>query len=332
MKKTKLTFLIAIFAVLILPLTVWRGMQILVSPVSATDGELQAFVVEKGDSIAKIGINLKQAGLIRSPFAFRMLVTTRSMTLQAGEYALSPSMTTAEIAEELTHGTFDYKLTIIEGWRVEEIAHYISSELGISAADFINNAEEGYMFPETYFVPKDIDAQQLAGLMKNTFNEKITEQMVSDLKKQDLTLSQAVILASIVEREVNTDAGRPVVAGILLKRLREDWPLEADATIQYAVANQNNQSSRTGSSVPKQSVWWPKNLTQADLEVDSPYNTRRYKGLPPTAICNPGLASIQAVIYPKFTDYWFYITGNDGNMYYAETVEEHNENVARHLR
>ncbi len=318
MKKRKTVFLIAVFAVLILPLTAWRGMQYLIKPVSSNNQGSQTFTVEKGESINEIGRNLKQAGLIRSPFAFRMLVTTGGITLQAGEYSLSSEMNTREITESLTHGTFDYKVTIIEGWRVEQIAQHLEDEIGIDSNEFIANAEEGYMFPETYFVPKDIGAAGFAKLMKETFEEKITAKMLSDLEKQSLSLEQAVILASIVEREVNTDDGRPVVAGILLKRLRNDWPLEADATIQYAVGDSDN--------------WWPKNLTQADLETDSPYNTRLYKGLPPSPIGNPGIASITAVIYPQKTEYWFYITGNDGNMYYSKTIDEHNNNVLKYLR
>lgn len=327
MKKFELKFLVAVLVVVILPFFIWRGLRYMSEPVSAVESGRQKFIVEKGDPIALIARNLKKADLIRSPFVFRLLVTSRNMTLQAGEYNLAPSMSVYEIAQALTHGTFDYQVTTIEGWRIEEIAEHLNSEIGISAQEFLENAEEGYMFPETYFVPADITGQEFASLMRITFDKKVNSEMRSDLEDQDLTLDQVVTLASIVEREANTDSARPVVAGILLKRWRNDWPLEADATVQYAVA-----SSRNNGVSGEDSMWWPNKLTAADLEIDSQYNTRKYKGLTPGPICNPGLSSMQAVIYPEQTDYWFYITDTEGEMHYSRTVDEHNQNVLRYLR
>jgi len=126
-----------------------------------------------------------------------------------------------------------------------------------------------------------------------------------------------VILASVVEREVSKKEDREIVAGILLKRLKNEWPLDADATIQYAVGVSKN--------------WWPSSLKNADLEINSPFNSRKNKGLPPAPICNPSISAIEAVYAYRESPYWFYLDGSDGTTYFAETLEKHNENIATHL-
>ena len=159
--------------------------------------------------------------------------------------------------------------------------------------------------------------------MKNNFDKKY-----STLTKTVLPQNNVVNLASIVEREARLPDDRPVVAGILLKRLENDWPLEVDATLQYAMATRKMENGKwkTGSF-----DFWPKEITADDLELDSPYNTRKYKGLPPTPICNPGLSAIEAVIRPTETEYWFYLSDKEGKMHYAKTIEEHNLNISRYL-
>ncbi len=325
MDKLKAVFITVAF-ILILSLGIWRGVEWMANPVSVDSTEQQEFVVAKGDPIALVARKLKEANLIRAPFAFRMLVTTRNINIQAGQYNLSPSMSTYEIAQTLTHGTFDYKITIIEGLRVEEIAEQLNSEIGLPIEEFLEDAEEGYVFPETYFVPAEISAQGFASLMRATFDEKVNAEIKDDIAAQGLSLDEVVTLASIVEREANTAEARPIVAGILLKRWKNDWPLEADATVQYALASRYKESGAVEFS------WWPKNLTAADLEIDSLYNTRKYKGLPPTPICNPGIDSLKATVYPTQTDYWFYITDTEGEMRYSRTMDQHNQNVLKYLR
>jgi UPF0755 protein len=133
-------------------------------------------------------------------------------------------------------------------------------------------------------------------------------------------------LASLVEREARREEDRPIVAGILLKRWQNNWALQADATIQYEAGSKNCGIGLKGEKCD----WWEP-VKKTDLGIDSPYNTYKYKGLPPTPICNPGLASIKAVIYPKETDYWFYLSDTSGKIHYARTVEEHNENIRQYL-
>ena len=136
-----------------------------------------------------------------------------------------------------------------------------------------------------------------------------------------MTLDEVIILASIVEREGKTGIDRPVIAGVLLNRMENGWPLETDATLQYSLGYQS-----------KEKTWWKKELTDEDKQVDSPYNTYKNIGLPPGPIANPGVQAITAVIYPKKTDYMFYLHDTKGNVHYARTLEEHEKNIEMYLR
>ena len=135
--------------------------------------------------------------------------------------------------------------------------------------------------------------------------------------KTVLSDEQVIVLASILEREVRTKKDRPLIAGILIKRFQNNWPLQADATVQYIIGNEKN--------------WWPQNITKAHLKINSPYNTYKHPGLPPAPISNPGLASIEAALRPESSSYWFYISDLDGAIHYANTIEEHNANIATYL-
>ena len=179
----------------------------------------------------------------------------------------------------------------------------------------------GYMFPDTYLIPQDATAGAIISIFTGAFDKKVTADMRADIRSAGMTLESVVILASIVEREGLTDEDRPVIAGILLNRLEIGWPLQADATLQYALGYQAQEKT-----------WWKKVLTDDDKKVKSPYNTYTNPGLPPGPISNPGIASIRAVIYPKKTEYMYYLHDPTGAVHYAKTLEEHNANVARYLR
>jgi len=224
------------------------------------------------------------------------------------------------ILEKLAHGTLDIWLTIIEGWRNEEIATLLEKEFNFSSQDFLNVSQSGYMFPDTYAFPKEASAAAVAKIMLSNFQQKFDENLREAIKKEDLVEEEAIVLASIVEREARYDVDRPMVAGILLNRLRQGMPLQADATVQYALGYQSD--SRT---------WWKKGLARDDLKIDSPYNTYLNIGLPPSPICNPGLATIKAVAYPEKTDYLYYLSDKEGRMHYAKTLDEHNENIRKYL-
>lgn len=281
-----------------------------------------SFTIHAGDGVRAIAANLSENGLIRSPTAFFILVKWMGIekNLQAGDFRLNRAMDGKTIALSLTHGYQDVWITTLEGWRDEEIAQELSKNLDIPTTVFLKAAREGYMFPDTYRVPHDATAGAVVNMFRTTFDEKVTPAMREAFAKEGLTIDQAITLASIVEREGRTSSDRPVIAGILLKRFKAGWPLQADATLQYALGYQSAEKS-----------WWKKYLTDADRAVESPYNTYLHTGLPPGPICNPGLSSITAVAYPTMTDYWYYLHDPSGDVHYAKTIDEHNANIAKYL-
>jgi len=291
--------------------------------VNANDKSSQIFVVEKGESIREIAVRLKKENLIRSPLAFFLLVRQLGISseIQAGDFRLSPSMSAKTMIQNLTHGTLDVWLTTLEGWRVEEMALKLAQELSIPESEFLKTTKEGYMFPDTYLLPKEATAGAVAEIFYKNFEQKFDQELKNKAAKRGLSQKEVVILASIVEREAKLNQDRPIVAGILLKRLENKWPLQVDATIQYALGYQADQKS-----------WWKKGLTKEDLKIDSAYNSYENIGLPPTPICNPGLASIKAVIDPQETEYWYYLSDHQGKMHYAKTLEEQNQNIATYLQ
>lgn len=272
------------------------------------------FLIEKGTGASQIGRDLEEAGLIRSQFAFKVyiMLTGQANKLQKGEFRLSPNMNLFEVVSTLQKGAVELWVTIPEGLRREEIAKKFADGLNKDQA-FINEflalskSKEGYLFPDTYLFPKEVSANVVYNAMINTFEQKTAE--------LNLTFEQ-VILASLLERETKTDAERPIVAGIIYNRLRENWPLQIDASTQYGVGTSNN--------------WWPI-LTLKDLESNSPFNTYKFTGLPPAPIANAGISSLRAAVNPEASEYYFYIHAPNGQIYYAKTLSEHNENIRKYL-
>lgn len=293
-------------------------------PVNKRDISTKIFVIQKGETLNSIVKRLYKEDLIRSRLIFFLLVKKMGIEkkIQAGDFRLSPSMSAEEIAKTLTHGTLDIWITIIEGLRKEEIANIIAKNFSIPEIEFIKYAKEGYLFPDTYLFPKKADAQTIIKIMTDNFHKKFNQPLREKAEKRlNLDEEQVLILASLVEREAKFDQDRKEVASILLKRLRNDWPLQVDATVQYVLGYQSQERT-----------WWKKNLTIEDLEIDSPYNTYKKLGLPPTPISNPGLASIIAVIEAESdTPYWYYLSDKTGRMHFAKTLEEHNNNIKKYL-
>lgn len=293
-----------------------------VSPVSAASTESKIFVVKKGEALRTVAARLKEEGLIRDPLAFFLIIkkSGSATTIQAGDFRLSPAMNAYEILDQLQHGTLDIWVTFLEGWRKEEVGQKLEEELNVAAEEFLPLAKEGYLFPDTYLMPKDASASAVISIMQSNFDKK-TAELQDEIENQGLTVTEGVILASIVEREGRTDSDRPVIAGILLKRLREGWALNVDAALQYALGYQEDEKT-----------WWKKSLTLEDKEIASPFNTYTHAGLPPSPISNPGLGSLTAVARPVESSYWFYLHDPQGQAHFAVTLEEHNENIVRYLR
>lgn len=294
-------------------------------PASAPGVSFLTFTLEKGTGLAAASRQLEEEGLVRSWLAFRLVAQAKgyAQKIQAGDFRLSPSMTPPEIAEALTHGVADRWLTLFEGWRREEMAAELTDKLSGPEANFdreeflrLTENLEGRLFPDTYLIPRDASASAVVKILTDNFEKKVGQVSAEEL-----------ILASIVEREAKEDEDRPIVTGIMAKRLRSDWPLQADATVQYAIGNQTCQLRPFSCQ-----DWWPQSLTRQDLEIDSAYNSYLYRGLPPTPIANPGLASIKAAQNPRETEYWFYLSDREGRMHYAKTAEEHNKNISKYLQ
>ena len=289
----------------------------------------KTFVVRKGESLSSVAGRLQEESLIHNSLIFKILILKDGLAgkIQAGSFRLNSSLRPQEIADILTHGTEDIWLTFPEGWRKEEFAQRLVANLEKFDVDGflkITASHEGELFPDTYLLPREASPSAVFNLLLNNFQKKFDKKIEDDLSGLGLTKKEALILASLVEREARNDQDRPIIAGILIKRLKANWPLQIDATLQYVLADLNCQ---------KQNLicdWWP-DVTITAKQINSPYNTYKNRGLPPTPICNPGLASIKAVVYPQETDFWFYLSDKTGKMHYAKTAEEHNENINQYL-
>lgn len=326
----KKIFLITFFSIFLLPLSFffWWNSQTL--PVDSKNKETKVFVIPPGLGVDQIGQRLKDEKLIKNTLAFKIMVGKEGIAkkLQAGDFRLSPSMNLFEIAQALTHGTLDIWVTIPEGLRREEIAVILKNSFAKQGIEFDSDGFlnktvdlEGFLFPDTYLIPKNASSDDIIKILRDNFEKKYASLTLST----NLTEKQIITLASLIEREVKHDKDRPIAAGILIKRLRKGWPLQVDATIQYAKANIECQMPEV------KCQWWPKVIAK-DLGIDSPYNTYKNQGLPPTPICNPGLASLKAVVEPLDSEYWYYLSDNSGNIHYAKTLEEHEENIRKYLR
>lgn len=291
-------------------------------PVS-DETKLQDFLVIKGSSASQVGNKLNKEGFVKSSLAFKLYVqiTGNTKKIQAGEYRLSPGFSLVTIVNELKKGPVGVWTTIPEGLRREEIAYRFAESLDKEdKTTFIKEflqaslGQEGYLFPDTYIFLKTIQAQGVVQKMRTTFEKKVG----TEITKEQL------VVASLVERETKTNEERPTVAGIIYKRLKADWPLQIDATLQYAVADARCQISDI------RCEWWVL-LTKEDLGINSPYNSYKLTGLPPTPIANPGLSSIKAAVYPEESGYWFYIHDSKGNIHFAGTISEHNDNIRKYL-
>lgn len=279
------------------------------------------FVVQKKEGVREIANKLNKEGLIRDPVVFFLLIKKLGLDgkIQAGDFRLSPEMTTKEIAENLTHGTIDEWVTIPEGKRVEEIAEILKTKIITydNSWQEILTKNEGYLFPDTYLVPKDADLNLVLSLFKNNFESKFSQ--IQNINNTNLTKNQIVVLASIIEREAKFTNDRPLVASVLLNRMEINMPLQIDATIQYALGFQQDENN-----------WWKKNLTNEDLKIKSPFNTYVNTGLPPTPISNPGFDALNAVVNPAKTNYLYYISDKAGHLIFAKTIQEHNANIKKY--
>lgn len=298
------------------------------SPINPKDTKLQAFVIVEGDSLSTVAKKLEEQKLIRSSVVFKKTAqdSGKLAKIIPGTVKVSPAMSVDEIIHALTEETVDKWVTLLEGWRVEQMGLQIEAKLGIEKDIFIKAAKpyEGYLFPDTYLFNNEATPEDIVSTLRNTFDQRYSKEIQQKISSKGITPEQGVILASIVEREARSDKVRTEIAGILLKRFRMGMALNADATVQYAKDSQRLASGKIDK------FWQP--ITQADYKnVDSPYNTYLHAALPPTPIANPSLSSLNAVANADpNTPYVYYYHDSKGNTYYARTLDEHNQNVARY--
>ena len=294
------------------------------SPVG--EGPQVAIVVNPGDTLTDVANALKEKNIIRDVKAFLESATENGFdTVNVGDFVVSPKMTHTQIIEAFEGSSTDVRVTLLEGWRVEQIAKELNEKLNIDEAEFIAAAkeEEGYLFPDTYFFNPEASIETIISTMKNNFNKKYTAELQNKIKAKGLTPEEGVILASMVEREGRSAKVRTEVAGVLLNRISMGMKLDIDATVQYA---KDTQKLKAGTL---QKFWDP--ILIADYQgVNSPYNTYTNNGLPPDPITNPSLMSLEAVANAPKSEYVYYFHDAAGNSYYAKTLDEHNANVARY--
>lgn len=288
------------------------------SAVNSKDKTPKIFVIENGQGIRAVSKNLKDQGLIRDQVAFFLLTKKMGIDskIQAGEFRLFPSMSASEIATQFTRGTEDLWVTVPEGQRAAEIAETLEAKMPNYDESWATELEknEGYLFPDTYSIPKEADIDLIIKIMRDNFDSKYA---TLETSKSKLTQDQIVTLASLIEREARHDEDRPIVSSVINNRLGIGMKLDIDATIQYALGNSEK--------------WWP-TLTDSgtNLVPQSLFNTYTHTGLPPRPISNPGIESLQAAVNPVETDYLFYITDGSGTNRYGKTLAEHEANIEKY--
>lgn len=302
-------------------------------PFRGYSGPEQFLEIGPGTSTAAIGRRLVEAGVVSSDVLFRAAVrwSGQSRNLKAGEYRFDEALSVLVVVEMLARGdVYALSLTIPEGLTIVEMADlYESSELG-QAQSFIEAAQdaavirvldpnagdlEGYLFPDTYALPRSAAATDLVDMMARRFLAVYDERLQQLAAEQGLSTREVVTLASLIEKETGQADERALVAAVYRNRLRIGMGMQADPTVVYALRLAGRYNG---------------NIRREDLQIDSPYNTYRYRGLPPGPIAAPGRASLEAALEPADVSYLYFVSRNDGTHAFADTLVEHNRNVRQY--
>ena len=282
--------------------------------------------VREGMTTGEIADQLVEKGVINSSLKFRFLARVRGYDgkMKPGTYIFSEAMADEDVFDKLLTGEkYLVRFTIPEGFGVKEIAERLENLDLADREDFLKAAEnfapydymrrrpnviyaaEGFLFPETYDIESDYSVDEILNMMAGEFDKRLTDEMRARAREMNLSIHDLATLASLVEREVRFTEDLPIVAQVFLKRLKIGMPLQTDASLQYLM------------DAPKEDV------TIEDTQIASPYNTYQNAGLPPGPIANPGIAAIDAVLYPADTDYLYFVADRDGHNHYAYTYDEH---------
>lgn len=337
-KKNRTTFgawvrRMVILLVVILLVVGWAMWQVVRA--NGSDASLVNFSINTGQGVKVIGTNLEKDGLISSQWWFEVwvYVSGTEKSFIAGDYKLPKNVSILNLTRLLTGGVdpqSEAVVRIIEGWTIKDISRYLNSNGLFPDGDFVNLVSspelfnpiaasvglsltskpevaslEGYLFPDTYRVFRNSGPEALVVKMLANFAAKFKPEWRLALDQRGYNVWQGVILASIVEKEVASPDDRKMVADIFWRRIKAGQGLQADSTVNYI----------TGKKTPA--------LSLADTKLDSPYNTYKYRGLPPGPISNPGAEALEAVAFPTVNNYWYFLTTPDGQVIYSKTFDDH---------
>jgi len=291
--------------------------------------------IEKGMPLRRVSERLKQEGLIKNRHLFVALATLlgKRGKIKAGEYELHTAMLPLEILDTLTRGQVKRHLvTVPEGYTLHQIAQLLDEQRIVEKGSFLEKASsalmirslglsdwagptlEGFLFPETYHLIRGMDPEEVIRTMVLQFQKTFDRAMVRRASEIGLSLKEAVILASIIEKETSLGEEKPIVSAVFHNRLKKRMPLQSDPTVIYGIQDFDG------------------NLTKEHLSKSSPYNTYLHPGLPPTPICNPGKDSLLAALYPADVPYLYFVSRNDGSHHFSYDLHEHNQAVSRYQR
>lgn len=327
MKSKSVRILIAVGIVVLAFLWIAHGMF-----AAGPSGKVRV-MIPKGSSASQIGGILAERGVVRSAFGFQLLarMTGKSGSLKPGAYEIDPSAGPRAALNKIASGDVSARwITIPEGFTIRQIGERLQAE-GIGKADRFDELAlrggesfdtsfphsyslEGYLFPDTYLVPIGASEEFVIKMMLDAFADKIANPLANEIAGSGMSLRECITLASLIEREARIPKDRPLVSAVIHNRLRKDMLLEVDATVLYALGHHKDR------------------VLYRDLEVDSPYNTYRNRGLPPGPIANPGLDSVEAALHPATSDYLYYVARPDGSHIFSRTFEEHQQAIAKARR
>lgn len=321
-------------ALLLILVTGFFAIKVINTPYRGYGEEGVTVEVRQGMGIGEIVDLLEKRGVVRSAFFYKVYLRIRrpGVMFKAGEYRFDRPMNYRQITEKLVRGKVVlYKITVPEGLTIRQTAETVAAQRPVDPEAFVEMCKdpalirdldpkaedlEGYLYPDTYLVPGGISTGEMVKLMVERFRRKITPVMIWQATEMGFSLREIVTLASLIEKETARREERFLISSVFHNRLRIGMPLACDPTIIYALMKAGTYDGKLG---------WD------DLKVDSPYNTRIYRGLPPGPICSPGLASIEGALYPRKTRYLYFVAKGDGSHYFSKTLGEHNRAVRKYI-
>lgn len=296
----------------------------------AAHADPRILTITPGEGFQAVSRKLREAGLIQSPFQFRLFARRSGAhrAIKAGEYQLDGTMTPRQILNTLVEGdVLLYRVTIPEGYTLRQIAATVAqagfgdadsfyriatNPAVVKAEEIPGQSLEGYLFPDTYSFPRDYAPAQIVAAMTRRFKDAFREDWEQRAQALGMTVHEVVTLASIIEKETGDPAERPLIASVFHNRLQKGMRLETDPTVIYGIEDFDG------------------NLTRKHLRTPTPYNTYLIRGLPPGPIASPGLAALEAALYPAESDYLFFVSRKDGTHQFSSTLEDHRKAVRKY--